>query len=459
MPDTKTKSTKTPKEGITILVSSGEQIEAMEITADRLYDLQQHNMYAQSVLKDQLHLVFSDDPVISVLDANGELAEDATNDLRHMITAPAVNLWQKNRLLYSDIFFYGSWLSNPVWDWVDNLYSLQELNYLPASSFGTVPSDYQGKTAYSLILKGIILNGEEVEYWQTQQDGMTTKQVQVKNIFHVRNPDTPELAGLPIIMPVLPYLRMLSYSWDTQMQVVNRAGAPIMALYITNPRPASDQNGNVSDIDYGNEIIQNWGKDTAYLPRDNMRMEILDVKLTGTAKQTIEMLEKAIYAYFSPKGLIQTSEGKLIGGSERSAQELILQYTRSIHKWIANALRELLQPFLDANGYEDHTLQIKLPLPTFSQPDIEMQQAKIGFETKSLTINERRALLGLPALNDEETQKLIEEFGTLAPAPTGMPQMLIQQQASEGESEMDADLRSRRDTLLKNTLEILDEEY
>lgn len=408
------KKRKSKAEGIVWLSSAGGYFIEPQITAAKLFDLRR-NVYGKGLARKQKNLIFTEKFSIEVTDKKGETDEDLQNTLAKL--SDTAQLWTKMQMAFADVFWYGISIFNPVWSYENNEYILQNLRHLPSHSFATQPSI--ADRIWSQILPGIILNEKgEIEYWQTQ-DEAATETVQIKNVFSVKEPDSVELAGEAIILPLVPVLEMLKFAWNAQMQRVNRTGAPIVFLRTDKPQLASTKNGNVGDVEYGNLFLKHWGKNNAYQLRGNMETVDPHITDTSTAIDTIDALNNMLIDYLSPASFISTKTGRLIGGTDRPQEEILQHYIRGVHSWLEDAFAILLQQYLEYNHYEGYTVRLHIPEPTADRSELNLKQAEIGFKTKSLSLNEIRERLDAEGLDEASIEELIELHKQIAPAPAG----------------------------------------
>jgi hypothetical protein len=406
-------NSKSGEESGTIYISSeGDYFAEPEIDADLIRDLKS-NIYMAGIIRKEILLVFSDKYTIEIKDKAGEVDEDLGKTITSMCDATDVKLWPAMQKAYADIFTYGPAMFNPVWGYEGTDYILKKLRHLPAYTFKDAPcTDYstQGE-----ILQGIVLNDKnEIEYHQVDNDGIMQK---LENIFAVKDPTASEIAGKSIILPLIPVIAMIKFSLKKQMQQVNRIGAKILFLKITSPQEASDLNGNVSDVAYGTELIQKWGTDTSFILRENM--EVIDLKLKDDASnlEVIDVLHATLIDFISPSSLI-VGKGGLVGSSDKHREQVRSNYVEGIHTWLESAFEILLQQYLDYNDYEGYTVKINIPVSGIDKSDIKAKQAELLSKTRSGHINEIRALLGQPELDEEGLEELKAEVDSFSP-PSG----------------------------------------
>lgn len=413
---TKTAKAPSKEEGVVYVASGGTYYESPEITADKIVDLLD-NIYIRGVIVKQLNLIFQKKYTIEVIDTKTrKVDEELSNTLMAMSETKDVRLWANMQRAYIDHFTFGIGLYNPVWG-VDkealeptNDTRLLKLRHLPPETFKTEPSGVQD--IYSQILRGIILNAKgETEYWQEPEPGETP--VQIKNIFYVKKPTDRGLAGDPIIIPLIPIIEMLRFTWNTEMQQVNRIGAKILFIKVTNPQPASTRNGNKSDVEYANAIIQNWGKDTAFQLRENMELIDLNLKDDSNNLEIIDALNNMIIEYVTPASFISNQQETRLGGNDNAQKELLDNYIKGVHQWLAEQFEMLLMRYLEYNQFQGYTVSIKIPEPSHDTEELNRKRAESGFLTQCLDVNERRKLLGHEPKDEAALKEMAKYYSEL----------------------------------------------
>ena len=407
----------TKEEGTIYISSTGGYYEAPEIDADKLHDFQS-NIYVRGLLAKHKNLIFSDKFTLEIKDAKGETDEDLQKTMTQMCEQKNVRLWPKMQAGYIDgVFMYGIGMYNDVWGYEGNEYKLLKLRYLPAYTFRN--ASFSGTTKiYSQILQGITLNEakNEIEFWQTDENGIAQ---QLKNVFYIKDPASQGLAGESIIVPLVPIIEMLKYTWDMQMKQVHRTGAKILFIRVTNPQAASNKNGGVGDKEYANELLQKWSSDMAYQLRENMELIDPGIKDDSNNLEIIDALHKMIIDYVTPTSFI-AREGATIGGSEKQREEMMLRYIKGIHSWLEDQFEMLLNRYLEYNEYKDYTVSIHIPSPSIDRSEIHLKQVDMGIKGKALFPNEIRKRLEADTLDEEDLKKLEDYYSRVTPAPGGM---------------------------------------
>lgn len=403
------KAAPTKESGTVFISSTGDQYTSPDITADLIEEYKE-NYYIKSVLQTQKALLFTEPAIITVTDADGNQDEDVERDITEMCDAQGVDINTKMQLGWEDGFCYGPNLVNPVWEYVGNIYTLLKLRHLPASSFDTDPLDGSFEI-YSQLLRGITIGkDDEIKYYQVIDDSKAP--VLLDNVTMIRDPVSSKLTGESMVVPLVGIVGMIKYTWDTVMQQVNRTGAKILFLKVTEPMEASTENGNVGDIEAAKLILANWGKDTAFPLRGNM--EIIDPKISDDSNslEIIDALNQMIIDFNSPINVLQSgNDGARLGGNDTERGKLIQKWIKSRLSWLDAGYSRLLQPYLDANGYDGYTVKVTTPVPDIDTAEIDLKRVDAGVSSKTLGPNEIRVLLGRPEATDEELLA-IEDFYT-----------------------------------------------
>lgn len=434
------------QEGIVYVSSYGGIYSKTKTDAKKLKQFSR-NVYGKGISTKHGNLIFQEKYTIEVFDPVGNPDPELAKTITSMFDSRDVRLWPMMKLAWNDVFWFGMAFFNPVWEWKEipvalpggryelrQMYVLKKLRRLPPETFGTAA--YDRPSLYSEILKGVTLNPEtgDIEYWQTIESltdvvpnrdnykSFSGKLLQkaLENIFTVSDPSNGEIAGQPIILPVAPVLGMLNFTWQAQMQKVNRVGAPLMFIELTDPTE--------DDITYAQTFLANWGKNTGHKLRPNMRIIVPDLKESGSAAETINLLSRLIVDFFTPASLI-AKDGTLIGGSSASEQELLLSYIRSNHSWIQESFEILLQTFLEANGFRGYSAKINIPSPSIDKSEIWIKQAlALGRLTQAgLTVaseNEFRNLLEQTELDEKTIEAMIQRREVYRVKETHIPQDL-----------------------------------
>lgn len=413
-----------PSEGTIYVASTGQTFSHPTVTAERILKYQD-NIYVAGALDKQQRTLFKDKKQFRVqgVTPEGDIDEGLTERLTTMCKAPGVDLWFSLQLAWRESAIWGPALFSPGWDYVGSEYKLVSLRHLPSVTFTKAGVAFSRMR--NPILPGILLNEEteQIEYWQTQVDGTVKR---LENVAMITDPIRGGvIGGRPLILPVIPVITMIDFCWTGQMQQNNRLGAGGL-FYITVTNPRND------DKDYAQKIINNISRGVAYQLRENMTIQNLGLTSTSTALDTIGVLDTLMSNYFSPASSIQ-KEGTLIGGSSGPEYDLYMSYIQGQQAWIESSFEVVLQPYLDANGYEGYTIEVDIPEPSIDKSELWLKVVDTGFATQSMTVNERRQVLAktgaeLEELSPEQAAAMAQEFSA------GSPQMAMAQSMRDANS-------------------------
>lgn len=184
------------------------------------------------------------------------------------------------------------------------------------------------------------------------------------DIYFVQSVVMDAVVESPMIEPIAPFIDMLLYGWETQMQALGVVAVPPLFIKIEDPLPAGPENGWTSDEDYANEFLASWGNNTKMLLRSNMTL----VKYKFESTLNLEVLDALYYTivdYLNPSSFINR-EGQLIGGSTTGQLELMASFISGIQAEICKVIDNLIQPYFTYNSYpEGYRVETKLkPLNT-----------------------------------------------------------------------------------------------
>jgi hypothetical protein len=403
-----------PPEGVYYVTHSGNYYTDPQITADKVEKASRNN-YITEQLDRLVSLLFCDYYSIRVVNEDAgeqEVDVELSDVIMDMFENKEVDVWTRMKQVWLDRWIWGCSFFNPVWEMQKGERVLTQLRRLPPETFSN-PDDYE-RYVYSSILRGVSVEGGKVKIVQTQPDGTKKR---LNNVILMKEPVDSEVAGSSKLVPIMPILSMLNFAHKTQMQKLNRDGAPIMYIKVTNPRFDTAQ--KLDDLKLAQDIIQNAGKDTGFQIPPNFEVVYPTIPSNPTAYQTVEKLENRLRDYVSPATLIK-KQGETLGGNAAGETGLIKLWLRGQHKWLVKQFEDWGNEYLETNGYLGYRCYIDIPEPQFDQARLDMEKAQTGFNTKCLTVNERRSLLNQPPLEEDEIDKLLEEYNDIT-----QPQMMM----------------------------------
>lgn len=398
---------------------------APAINVDSLVKVLDNKSIEEGITKQQ-RILFQNDLKVSVQNLKTKEEDaDLTSSLSDMVLADDVAINFALQRAWRDTAEWGPALHNPVWDYEGSEFMMMKLKRLPPESFGKSGN----VTAYikNRILPGILINDKthEIEYWQTNSKGIVT---QLKNVEMLTDPIKSGLGGMPAILPIFPYVKMLTYGWMRQMQKVNQYGSGgIWFLKVSDPTG--------DDKKFAQNIVNNVSSTNRYQLRPNMAIENLGINESGSALETITQLGMEIRQFFTPAGLIQKDGATMIGGSSGPEYDLYMAFISGTHRWLEAYVRRLLNPWLVYNGYYDKGYRIiaDIPAPQVDKSELYLKIAREGNQSGTIGMNEHRALLraALPQTGGVDIRDLTPEEQAVQqayaaasqPAPAYNPQL------------------------------------
>ncbi len=407
---------------------------AQDITIERILKYR-GNVYGKKVEREQISLVFGEDPLIEVMDKNDNPDEKLQRHLSRMFFGKTVDLKRKMKHAFVDVFWAGIFTMNPVWERQGSEVVLKEIRRLPPETFDRLPPD---RDYYSYLLPGITLSKGEKEqvreFWQ-RQDQVGVSGVPIKldlaNLAWITDPSSTELAGEPIVLPLIPVFSILEYGWNAQMQFLTRMANPPLFIRL-------NEGWTQKDIDYATEILEYWDKDHGYVIPKHFELIFFNANEPKGTAEIITALEALIIDYCSPASSI-SKEGTLIGGSSAPEAALYDAYIQGIHRWLEDGFNQLLEYYLAANLYEGYTARVILPMRTADKTAANLEKARLGAEKRTLHPNEVRALQDHEGLDDQGFIEIAKAWDLITPAMVDPFALAPQMPEEEAPQEPDAD--------------------
>ena len=398
------------EEGAVYVSAAGSYYAAPDVDADTLGEALL-NGYVQEQLDKTSSKIFNGMYSLRVLDAEGEEDEEASKRVQSMVESSGVLLWSRMKQAWQDIFCWGPCIIYPKWAQNGGEAVLEEMRRLPPETFKQAPS--LSAEVYSELLPGITLEDGELAFYQTQDVMQLTPVRLRKGVVLLKDPTSTQLAGSSKAVYLVPPVKMISFCWDAQMQKINRVGAPIMFIKLNAPYTDGDKA-------YAQTILNNWGKGMSYQLRPNMELVGLDITDNEHALNTIAKLEKRIEAPFRP-GSSLDKEGASIGGNAAAQKETEDDWILGQRAMIEDLFEGLLQQYLVRNGYEGYSIELQIAARTSQPGDLELRQAQLGWQSRTLSVNEVRERLGAAEKSDEELAEIAAQWAQLAPAQAADP--------------------------------------
>ena len=412
----KTAGNATKEQGVIYISNSGNVYKPPKATAETVREMLE-NPYIASKLNKRMLTFFPYPLEMEVTDPKQKVSPEETQKFQIMCDAVDVRLNEKAIIAYFDTESYGPGIFNPVWLRRGGEIYLSQLRRLPPWSFDTEPTSLALTQSWSPLLPGIILGADgKPQYWQRQGD-LTLDPIQITDIFVVKNPLDELISGNSKIIRLANVINMLKYAWNTEMQCINQAGAPIFFIRVTQPKTAEELNGAIGDVDYAQKILSRGGKDTRFQLRENM--EIVPVNLVpGKDVLTTEAALKAVIDdYFNISDQIQ-KDGPTVGDTSSSALDIHNQAAAGVHTWLFPYFENLLNEYFWRNKYPPGwTLKIKGKLPEPDTTAADQKDAELGIAGQCVDLDDLRKKLHYEPADDEKKASILAFWASKVPAP------------------------------------------
>jgi hypothetical protein len=259
----------------------------------------------------------------------------------------------------------------------------------------------------SAIVKGIVINPEtkKLEYYQLQDDMQYHK---IDNVIHIKSPVSVDLAGDALSWPIIPLIELLNYLIDLRRIKNARIAAPSVFVEMD----SDDQD----TVDIATDIVNNYGVRKNFAHDKNIKVYTVDPANNGSIEDAILSVETTISELYNPAVMFQRrdSSGSSLSGSNSSAERMVYAQSNTFLSWLDFGFSTLLQKWLDINGFVGYTAKIEFSKLKVDETLLKLQTATDGYNDKSLTRDERRALRGAVPADDDINAQLDEEFAASA---------------------------------------------
>ena len=412
----------TQASGFTFVSSVVEPYHVGDIDAKTIYELT-NNLYVAGPVTQTANLVIAGGASIEVYDDNGDPVESVSRELNAMFSKPGCSLAEVARSSMFDVLNWGISLYNWVWERKNSKLVCSALTRIHPFNMAEPPAFGNTNVTYGRLLRGIVYDRKErrTRYFHRSDTGAPFE-IPESDLLVVRDNSADYPDGKSTVYPIAPIVEFINYAWNTLGQQMYRTGAPIIFIKITDAKPERYQDGVriPSDVEYAQEVAANWGKDTTFPLRDNFEIIQVSVNEGSLAVKSIDFAQQTIRDYLNPNGMIG-KDGSLISGNSDASLRLL---NNSIKGWIQlleTALSAIPNYYLQYNGYpSSYTAKVTIEHSVVEDWSRKLQTAQIGFNTKTMTVNEVRELLGREGLSDEELSKISEEWANVTP-PANQP--------------------------------------
>lgn len=396
------------KQGTIYVSNGGWRYEEPTYTPEALKKYAE-SYYGSSLILKLSNLIVSGAPELKAIKPDGQEDKDLSKLFMAISEKPSIRLFEKMRFALYDIVWAGFCAFNDVWDYEGSEYSLTALRRLPPEGF----NQSEGTADYiDPIFRGICVVNDSLQFWQTDD----FKSIQIIDPFYVQAPLSRDIAGTPMIKPLIPVIVFIQQALGAMQQTVGRMGAPW--LFVRVGPEYSD-----ADLAYLDKLLANYGKDTAFKLLPNMEIVNHNMPEPQTPIEAVNLLARMLIEYFSPASFIQ-NDNAMLSASDAGALRLFNQWVIGMQNHIEDAFERLMQRYLDGNLYKGYHVEITLPRPVEDKTEMLLKVLDGVKKADIATDAEMRNILPeyLPELTEEEMARFQEEKKNRQPAQ-GQPLM------------------------------------
>ncbi len=296
-------------------------------------------------------------------------------------------------------------------------------NYLDATSFeGPSPHGIANyRYVEGRLLKGIYYDTQErrMEYWQTQPDG-TVKQIPTGRVLMIKDRRSRYVDGKSYLEGIVPTALQREHVRKNIMLQIRRAAAPAMGLRIKELRnPSNGQLVSMSpDGKAGNRWQKAWtagGQALRDYSANKFLMlweehEVIESKtiLPTDIFLPDDKLKAEILNHLIPRDWIEQN-GQAVSKSSQPLWDLAMLVVDGWRTCLAEPFETLLTQILEANGFEDWSVEFVWKKLEYEDKAQLRTQALAAWERSAITLDRLYKIMGWDPLTTEERAQLEAE--------------------------------------------------
>ena len=295
-----------------------------------------------------------------------------------------------------------------------------EIQHLPAQSFSTQPTLGGNDYLADKILPGIIYDSKEdtTRFFQNPgsigSDYGRAKEIDSENILYVEDTTVPDdLSFLKVLNPIMEQwkeVRKYGMTAEKRVAVPNeteRIDANDIVKMVTAKIPVKIQDL----IDHCDDLAENHGYATKTVALAGTRIEYPSISMPLNPWEADQYLKDEICDFFFKRNVIKRVE-QAISSSDNAAKALLDIHIASERELWGKPYEGLWNAWLTENGF---SLVDEFDWWSWTPADQKAEHTKNleNFRSHSITVNEYRALEGMPELGDEEITKLAAEHALI----------------------------------------------
>jgi hypothetical protein len=431
--------------------ASGEQIFtsalndyiAPSLTPELAWRYSTQNVHLADNLQNMRVQVFPGEPDIKVIDKE-EIEDEAATELIQQMWYDVCG-YASMQKSWLECMVFGCSIKSPGYAKVGSTFSLVELRDLPAITFNQRPL-LAGVSPYVAngLMPGVVVDDTTGKTRVFQSTSSSPVAQEVSNFVIIKDPTTPDPAGLSYCLPVFPLCSAIDNAYKAMNQQVMRVGAPLIFPQLTSMS---------TDLKtWGEAFVKRWGKNVGFILPPGVTFANPMIHESTSAADAVKMYVDWIDNYFNPTTVVKKAESS-IGGTDLGAMAIWNNFIGGQQAWIEYAYEEMLNPVLRANGFNDLYVQIRLTRPTTDRSTDKREQLKLLVQMGAITKEELRNNCDLCDLEDYD-EGVEERLAKEKPAPAMSPFGNVGQVEEEDEfKKVDARIRAAIEAAKKRIVE------
>lgn len=297
----------------------------------------------------------------------------------------------------------------------DNWLDFSEIQLLPGLSFTSAPMTGGDSLYPDKILPGIVYDSKDdlTRFFQAQGSGLP-KEIPSDNILYIEDAAVPtDVSLLKALVPSIETwreIRRFGILAERRVAVPNEVaqidGKEIAALVAANV-PVDLQ----KLIDHAEAIVASQGYDNQKISIAGMKLQYPNISMPLDPWQADEYLKKEIVDFFFHRDVLEVT-AQAISATNAPSKDLLDLHISSERELWGRPFEKLWNQWLEWNGLE---LRVELDWWSWTSEDQKAAHQKNleNWRSHSITVNEFRALEGLPPLSDEEIEALAAQHKLL----------------------------------------------
>ena len=310
------------------------------------------------------------------------------------------------------------------WGRVDDWKGPEWGNYLDATSFENAAphGTANGRYIEGRILKGICYDTQErrMEYWQTKPGQSQPVQIPTGRILIIKDRRSRYVDGKSYLEGIVPTALQREEVRRNIMLQIRRSAAPAVGLRVKEIRnPANGvlinvaPNGKIGNrwaeaLEEAKKALKNYSANKFLILWEDHEVIESKVSITGDIFIPDDKLKAEILNHLIPRDWIEQN-GQAVSKSSQPLWDLVMLVVDGWRAALAEPIEELLTRILEANGFEDWSVEFVWKKLEYEDKYQTRTQALAAWERSALTLDRLYKIMGWDPLTDEERTQLEKE--------------------------------------------------